>query len=119
VLGQKTILSRRKTADRDLAETISRNKLYKADDEYDDYGPAAGKKQKKSAGTRETVATQGRNRIVTQHERCQWCFDNAERPKHLTIALANFTYLTLSPRRPIVPSHCFIVPMQVKVKGTV
>ncbi|CAM6058638.1 unnamed protein product [Sphagnum tenellum] len=112
VLGQKTILSRRKTADRDLAETISRNKLYKADDEYDDYGPAAGKKQKKSAGTRETVATQGRNRIVTQHERCQWCFDNAERPKHLTIALANFTYLTLSPRRPIVPSHCFIVPMQ-------
>ncbi|CAK9863717.1 unnamed protein product [Sphagnum jensenii] len=112
VLGQKTILSRRKTADRDLAETISRNKLYKADDEYDDYGPAAGKKQKKSAGTRETVATQGRNRIVTQHERCQWCFDNGERPKHLTIALANFTYLTLSPRRPIVPSHCFIVPMQ-------
>lgn len=112
-LGKKTLESRRESADKTMAGMIGQNKLYKADDEYDDLGPQAEKKKKKTAqGADQRPTVQNYNRIQTQTERCQLCFDNVNRPKHLTMAIANFTYLTLPPRRPLVNGHCYIVPMQ-------
>lgn len=110
-LGKKTLESRRESADNAMAGMIGRNKTFKVEDEYDDLGPQAEKKKKKkSAKERPTI--QSYNRIQTQAERCQLCFDNVNRPKHLTMAIANFTYLALPPRRPLVDGHCYIVPMQ-------
>lgn len=112
-LGKKTLESRRESADKALAGLIGQHKMYKADDEYEYLGPLAEKKKKKSSqGARERPSVQGFNRIQTQTERCQLCFDNVQRPKHLTMAIANHTYLTLPPRRPLVNGHCYIVPMQ-------
>lgn len=113
VLGKKTLETRRESADRNMAGTISKNKLYRADDEYDDLGPLAERKKKRNKERgQERPTIQSYNRIQTQQERCPLCFDNADRPKHLTMAIANFTYLTLPPKRPLVPGHCYIVPMQ-------
>ena len=112
-LGKKTLESRRESADKAMAGMIGQNKMYKAEDEYDDLGPQAEKKKKKPAqGSNQRPTVQNYNRIQTQTERCQLCFDNVNRPKHLTMAIANFTYLTLPPRRPLVDGHCYIVPMQ-------
>ncbi|KAG0566602.1 hypothetical protein KC19_7G076500 [Ceratodon purpureus] len=112
-LGKKTLELRRESADKAMAGMIGQNKMYKADDEYDDLGPHAEKKKKKPAqGANQRPTVQNYNRIQTQAERCQLCFDNVNRPKHLTMAIANFTYLTLPPRRPLVNGHCYIVPMQ-------
>lgn len=111
-LGKKTLESRRESADTAMAGMIGKNKLYKADDEYDDLGPQAERKKKSKPGKQERPTVQSYNRIQTQAERCQVCFDNANRPKHLTMAIANYTYLALPPRRPLVDGHCYIIPMQ-------
>lgn len=110
-LGKKTLESRRESADSAMAGMIGKNKLYKADDEYDDLGPQADKKKKPKPGKQERPTVQSYNRIQTQAERCQLCFDNPNRPKHLTMAIANYTYLALPPRRPLVDGHCYIIPM--------
>ena len=34
-------------------------------------------------------------RILTQQERCNFCVENPKRPRHLVIAIANFTYMML------------------------
>lgn len=113
------IRDRNQSYDAELAGSISRNKLYKGnvDDEYD-YGDGCdmeGSRGKKGKPARPSVRPRvdGVNRISTQQERCQFCFENADRPKHLVIAMANSTYLMIPPRTSLVPFHCFIVPMQV------
>ncbi|BFI32110.1 hypothetical protein AXG93_1520s1150 [Marchantia polymorpha subsp. ruderalis] len=112
------IRDRNQSYDAELAGSISRNKLYKGnvDDEYD-YGDGCdmeGSRGKKGKPARPSVRPRvdGVNRISTQQERCQFCFENADRPKHLVIAMANSTYLMIPPRTSLVPFHCFIVPMQ-------
>ncbi|KAM3240349.1 hypothetical protein ACQJBY_053809 [Aegilops geniculata] len=50
--------------------------------------------------------------ILTQKERCLYCFENPSRPKHLVVALGNLTYLMLPQFEPIVPGHCVILPLQ-------
>ncbi|KAH7294788.1 hypothetical protein KP509_27G019100 [Ceratopteris richardii] len=57
-------------------------------------------------------AINAHRRIVTQEERCQFCFNNQSRPKHLTLSIANSCYLMLPPWDAIVHGHCLIVPMQ-------
>ncbi|KAM7522548.1 hypothetical protein LguiA_012450 [Lonicera macranthoides] len=105
-------------ADMNLAQTIMQNKQFKlsgqADDEYDyDEGPRrkirnkGGNDHKKSA-----ERSNFGNRILTQQERCQFCFENPSRPRHLVVAIANFTYLMLPQWQPVVPGHCCILPMQ-------
>ncbi|KAH9321777.1 hypothetical protein KI387_016416, partial [Taxus chinensis] len=102
-----------------LASMIMHNKQFRtdsqADDEYDFDNNPGRKKDKKTVVKQET----GKNsmmkiqkRILTQQERCNLCFDNPSRPKHLTISIANFTYLMLPPWEPIVPGHCYILPLQ-------
>lgn len=86
----------------------------RADDEYDfEDGP-----RRKSRKKRETNDTKGAERaivrrILTQQERCLFCFENPNRPRHLVVAIANFTYLMLPQWQPVVPGHCCILPMQV------
>ncbi|KAG2302465.1 hypothetical protein Bca4012_060770 [Brassica carinata] len=115
----KDMSGKRKKEDDDtdmhLAKSIMHNKQYKtsnqaADDEYD-YGDAPSKKSRK----RESNVPEKDNRvkrIMTQQERCLFCFENPKRPKHLVVSIANFTYLMLPQHQPLVPGHCCILPMQ-------
>ncbi|XP_057986664.1 uncharacterized protein LOC131171212 [Hevea brasiliensis] len=85
---------------RQEAENIKliQNKQYgRADDEYDfEDGPCR----------------KSRKKVATQQERCLFCFENPNQPKHLVVSIANFTYLMLPQWQPVVPGHCFILPMQ-------
>ncbi|XP_021604402.1 CWF19-like protein 2 isoform X2 [Manihot esculenta] len=105
-------------ADRHLAQKIMQNKQYsfsgRADDEYDFEDGPSRKARKKGVVSdpnfkeRNVVA----KRILTQQERCPFCFENPNRPKHLVVSIANFTYLMLPQWQPVVPGHCCILPMQ-------
>ncbi|XP_043716299.1 CWF19-like protein 2 isoform X2 [Telopea speciosissima] len=97
-------------ADMHLAQKIVQNKKFsmsgQADDEYDfDDGPR--RKQKQKRGEENSIS----KRILTQQERCQFCFENPTRPKHLIVSIANFTYLMLPPWQTVVQGHCCILPM--------
>ncbi|KAK6780991.1 hypothetical protein RDI58_023175 [Solanum bulbocastanum] len=105
-------------ADVHLAQKIVQNKKYttygQADDEYD-YDDGSRKKSRKKGGLENHKSLETANharRILTQQERCQFCFENPTRPKHLVVAIANFTYLSLPVWRPIAPGHCCILTMQ-------
>ncbi|OMO54764.1 hypothetical protein CCACVL1_27586 [Corchorus capsularis] len=105
-------------SDKHLAKRIMHNKQYSlsgwADDEYD-YEDGPSRKSRKKGGNNDQKVS-GNNhlgrRILTQQERCLFCFENPNRPKHLVIAIANFTYLALPQWQPVVPGHCCILPMQ-------
>ncbi|KAJ6807896.1 CWF19-like protein 2 [Iris pallida] len=103
-------------ADLHLAQKIMQNKLYsisgRADDEYDFDGDAPSKKRNRK---REAVHEEKRGlskRMLTQQERCQFCFENPSRPKHLVVSIGNFTYMMLPQWQPVVEGHCCILPMQ-------
>ncbi|XP_042380872.1 CWF19-like protein 2 isoform X2 [Zingiber officinale] len=105
-------MRREDDADLHLAQTIMQNKKYSLGEE-DEYGfdVAPSKKNNK----RKKDVAEDRNfskRLLTQQERCQFCFENPSRPKHLVVSIANFTYLMLPQRQPIVEGHCCILPMQ-------
>ncbi|CAO2841070.1 unnamed protein product [Amaranthus hypochondriacus] len=104
--------------DRHLAQTIMNNKKYsistQADDEYD-YDGAPAKKGKRKGVVHESKFYGRKSiakRIVTQQERCIFCFENPSRPKHLVVAIGNFTYLMLPQFQPVAPGHCCIVTLQ-------
>lgn len=106
-------------ADMHLAQKIVQNKKFsisgQADDEYDfDDGPRR-KSRKKVDNSDRNLAEKNSftKRILTQQERCQFCFENPKMPKHLIVSIANFTYLMLPQWQPVVPGHCCILPMQV------
>ena len=95
-------------ADMHLVRNIMQNKKFsistKADNEYDfEDGPS-----RKSRKTKKKT-----NRFLTQQERCLFCLENPNRPMHLVVSIANFTYLMLSQWQPVVPGHCCILPSQV------
>ncbi|KAB1206187.1 CWF19-like protein 2 [Morella rubra] len=102
-------------ADMHLARKIMHNKKYttygQADDEYDfEDGPS--RKDRKKGGGNEQQGTQKNMRLLTQQERCLFCFENPKMPKHLIVSIANFTYLMLPQWQSVVPGHCCIVPQQ-------
>lgn len=104
-------------ADMHLAQKIVQNKKYsisgQADDEYDyDEGPRRKSWKKGGNDNKPIEKNFFANRILTQQERCQFCFENPTRPRHLVVAIANFTYLMLPQWQPVVPGHCCILPMQ-------
>ncbi|XP_042486715.1 CWF19-like protein 2 [Macadamia integrifolia] len=104
-------------ADAHLAQKIMQNKKFsvsgQADDEYDfDDGPRRKRKQKRGEEPNHKLDERRlSSRILTQQERCQFCFENPKRPKHLLVSIANFTYLMLPPWQPVVQGHCCILPM--------
>lgn len=110
-----------------LLKSIVQNKQYNSstcvDDEYefgswgfeDSKSRKSKKKGSKDLGDKETKrAMQSHKRIITQEERCQFCFNNPSRSAHLTISIGNYSYLMLTPWEPLAEGHCFIVPMQVQ-----
>ncbi|XP_073156595.1 uncharacterized protein [Henckelia pumila] len=105
-------------ADLNLANKIMHNHRYSisglADDEYDyDDGPMTKARKKRGGDSRKSSEiTNAAIRFMSQQERCQFCFDNPTRPKHLTISIANFTYLSLPQMQPIVSGHCYIMTLQ-------
>ncbi|MCL7028962.1 hypothetical protein MKW94_008652 [Papaver nudicaule] len=101
-------------ADMNLAQNIVHNKQYgRADDEYDfEVGPNQKRNKKKVPVPEQNKNFGIASRIMTQQERCQFCFENPTRPKHLVVAIANFTYLMLPQWQPVVQGHCYILPMQ-------
>jgi hypothetical protein len=94
------------------ANEIIHNKHYNVsrsvEDEYD-FGDAPTRKSK--CAHEEKRSTHGH--ILTQKERCLYCFENPSRPNHLVVAIGNFTYLMLPQFEPVVPGHCVILPLQV------
>eukprot|EP00252_Welwitschia_mirabilis_P013838 TRINITY_DN3053_c0_g1_i1.p1 TRINITY_DN3053_c0_g1~~TRINITY_DN3053_c0_g1_i1.p1 ORF type:complete len:554 (-),score=128.70 TRINITY_DN3053_c0_g1_i1:112-1773(-) len=120
--GHRGPTYRKKTeddVDAHLASRIISNRQYssinQADDEYDYEDIPGSKVQNKRSKQRIKERDDSFNvqrHIVTQQERCNFCFDNPSRPKHLTVAIANFTYLMLPAWEPVVPGHCCILPMQ-------
>lgn len=114
--------SRRKKeddADMHLARTIMQNKQYSiSGQEEDEYGfeVAPKKKARQKGAESNTKANQHgalSRRLLTQQERCLFCFENPSRPKHLVVSIANFTYLMLPHWQPVVPGHCCIATAQV------
>ncbi|KAL0348959.1 UNVERIFIED_CONTAM: CWF19-like protein 2 [Sesamum angustifolium] len=105
-------------ADLHLAQKIMHNHRYsvsnQADEEYDyDDGPRRKTRKKGGAGNHKaSEITNSANRFLTQQDRCQFCFENPNRPKHLIVAIANFTYLSLPQQQPVVPGHCAILTLQ-------
>ncbi|KAK6161384.1 hypothetical protein DH2020_004765 [Rehmannia glutinosa] len=100
-----------------LAQKIMHNHRYSISsqaDEYDfDDGPRKKTRKKGGGGNyKSSEITNSANRFLTQQERCQFCFENPSRPKHLVIAIANFTYLALPQQQPVVPGHCGILTLQ-------
>ncbi|CAM0876138.1 unnamed protein product [Alopecurus aequalis] len=108
---------RKKEEDGDLhlASKIMHNKQYNMaktiEDEYD-YGDAPSKKGKRKNKEAHEEKRSSRGHILTQKERCSYCFENPSRPKHLVVAIGNFTYLMLPQFEPLVPGHCIILPLQ-------
>ncbi|MED6194158.1 hypothetical protein PIB30_026026 [Stylosanthes scabra] len=105
-------------ADMHLARKIMQNKQFKvssrADDEYD-YDDAPSKKSRKTRGGDDHKIIQKNtheNRFLTQQERCLFCLENPNRPMHLVVSIANFTYLMLPQWQPVAPGHCCILPIQ-------
>ncbi|XP_051128663.1 uncharacterized protein LOC127249748 [Andrographis paniculata] len=106
-------------ADLHLAQKIMHNHRYntsnQADEEYD-YDDAPRKRNRKKGGDGNKKSSSEMvnhaNRFLTQQERCQFCFKNPSRPKHLVVAIANFTYLSLPQQQPVVPGHCCILTLQ-------
>jgi hypothetical protein len=88
-----------------------------ADDEYDFEDGPRSKSHKKGRDSDHKVSEKNdlAKRILTQQERRHFIFENPNRPKHLVVSIANFTYLMLPQWRPVVPGHCCILPMQVSL----
>ncbi|XP_020206031.1 CWF19-like protein 2 [Cajanus cajan] len=103
-------------ADMHLARKIMQNKQFRAstqaDDEYDFEDGPSRKSRKKQGGDDHKSIQNKTNRFLTQQERCLFCLENPNRPMHLVVSIANFTYLMLPKWQPVVPGHCCILPIQ-------
>ncbi|GCB73693.1 hypothetical protein scyTo_0002774 [Scyliorhinus torazame] len=58
-------------------------------------------------------------RLTSRMEKCQYCFDNPELPKHLIISIGVKVYLCLPNFRSMTEGHCLIVPLQHHTAGTI
>uniref|UniRef100_A0A9I9D975 CWF19-like protein 2 n=1 Tax=Cucumis melo TaxID=3656 RepID=A0A9I9D975_CUCME len=112
------ISKRNKEDDTDLylAKNIMQNKQYsmsgRADDEYDYEHARRTNQRKRESNDDKLSAKDIRPRhMATQEERCIFCFENPNRPKHLTVSIANYTYLMLPQWQPVVSGHCCILPI--------
>ncbi|XP_048453683.1 CWF19-like protein 2 isoform X2 [Rhincodon typus] len=58
-------------------------------------------------------------RLANRMEKCPFCFDNPELPKHLIIAIGVKVYLCLPNYQSMTEGHCQIVPLQHHTAGTI
>uniref|UniRef100_H3ANC0 CWF19-like protein 2 n=1 Tax=Latimeria chalumnae TaxID=7897 RepID=H3ANC0_LATCH len=56
--------------------------------------------------------------LAARMEKCPYCFDNPELPKHLVIAIGIKVYLCLPNCQSLAEGHCLIVPLQHHTAGT-
>ncbi|KAG8584693.1 hypothetical protein GDO81_004724 [Engystomops pustulosus] len=74
---------------------------------------AANKERVNEAEERERQqAIAEHRRLAARMEKCPYCFDNAELPKHLIIAIGVKVYLCLPNHLSLTEGHCLIVPIQ-------
>lgn len=101
-----------------LAQSIMKNRQFRistlVDDEYTCQGTPTRKSKRKGEelSNEPDICQKCTKRILTQQERCVYCFENPNRPKHLVVAIANFTYLMLPQFQPVAPGHCCIMTLQ-------
>ncbi|KAM5316233.1 CWF19-like protein 2 isoform 2-T2 [Glossophaga mutica] len=50
--------------------------------------------------------------LAAQMEKCLYCFDSSQFPKHLIVAIGTKVYLCLPNFRSLTEGHCLIVPLQ-------
>ncbi|XP_030056116.1 CWF19-like protein 2 [Microcaecilia unicolor] len=57
-------------------------------------------------------------KLLANMEKCPYCFDNAELPKHLIIAIGVKVYLCLPNSLSLTEGHCLIAPLQHHTAAT-
>jgi len=109
--------------DRNLADNIARHKRYRGkeldvDDEYDHDGGLEmyENREKKMSGAKQQArakekAVRDFKRMQAQQNKCSYCMDAPDKPKHLHVAYGNSAYLMLPPTGRLVPGHCIIAPI--------
>ncbi|XP_044524996.1 CWF19-like protein 2 [Gracilinanus agilis] len=58
-------------------------------------------------------------KLAAQMEKCPYCFDSSQLPKHLIIAIGIKVYLCLPNCQSLTEGHCLIVPLQHHTAATV
>ena len=109
--------------DGNLADNIARHKRYRGkeldvDDEYDHDGGLEmyENREKKMSGAKQQArakekAVRDFKRMQAQQNKCPYCMDAPDKPKHLHVAYGNSAYLMLPPTGRLVPGHCIIAPI--------
>lgn len=109
-----------KEEDRRVGRGVPEKGLKKYEGNHDDHAICSGKRNNwrnggGSSGPEQYLrgkSTIGKKQILTQQERCQFCFENSTRPRHLVVSIGNFTYLMLPQWEPLVEGHCCIVTVE-------
>jgi hypothetical protein len=68
-----------------------------------DSGGAPSKKGKRKNKEAYEEKRSSHVHILTQKKQCLYCFENPSRPKHLVVAIGNFTYVMLPQFETVVP----------------
>ncbi len=109
--------------DRNLADNIARHKKYRGkeldvDDEYDHDGGLEmyENREKKMSGAKQQLkakekAVRDYKRMQTSQNKCIYCIDAPDKPKHLHVAYGNLAYLMLPAQGRLLPGHCIIAPI--------
>ncbi|XP_036601635.1 CWF19-like protein 2 [Trichosurus vulpecula] len=58
-------------------------------------------------------------KLAAQMEKCPYCFDSSQLPKHLIVAIGVKVYLCLPNCQSLTEGHCLIVPLQHHTAATV
>ncbi|XP_068281041.1 CWF19-like protein 2 isoform X2 [Nyctibius grandis] len=56
--------------------------------------------------------------LAARMEKCPYCFDSSELPKHLIIAIGTKVYLSLPRNQSLTEGHCLIAPLQHHTAAT-
>ncbi|XP_069664370.1 CWF19-like protein 2 isoform X2 [Haliaeetus albicilla] len=56
--------------------------------------------------------------LAARMEKCPYCFDSSELPKHLIIAIGTKVYLSLPSNQSLTEGHCLIAPLQHHTAAT-
>ncbi|XP_078684513.1 CWF19-like protein 2 [Branchiostoma floridae x Branchiostoma belcheri] len=100
-----------------MAAKFSSKPDFTLDDMFE--SSVANKGTAKKAEERERqVAMAEHRRQATRLDKCRFCFENPEVPKHLIIAIGKKVYLTLPSLKSLTEGHCLLVPMQHVNSGT-
>ena len=114
--------------DKTLARNISRHRRFDARDDLNadmeyDYGVGSDLFEKKRRKNRKETLSDVQKRekrkqvnqfqkMQTVQEKCPYCFDSDQIPKHLVMSIATAAYLRLPEKGALDSKHCVIVPLE-------